>query len=155
MGNYYHLEIDFVRRTLYLIDQYEHLKEQYRFEEQYNHTLLINCLLGLIVLPKAKALTYIPKTRLAFVKGLKEWGVTKSTFNPDIKDTRELFQQLRNAVAHFDIEFISETKDHLIDKIEFRDKEAGIYVATFYADEFLQFIRFYATALLANLERHK
>ncbi|WP_028526006.1 HEPN family nuclease [Runella limosa] len=154
MGNYYQLEIDFVRRTLNLIDQYEELKEQYPFDQQYNHTLLTNCLLGLIVLPKEKALTYIPKTRLAFVKALKEWGITKSTFNPEIKDTSELFQRLRNAVAHFDIDFISETPEHLIDRIEFRDVEAGIDVATFYADEFLQFLRYYSTSLLANLERH-
>jgi hypothetical protein len=154
MGNYYQLEVDFVRRTLDLIDQYEVLKEQFPFERQYNHTLLTNCLLGLIVLPKEKALSYIPKTRIAFVKALKEWGINKSTFNPEIKDTAELFQRLRNAVAHFDIDFISETEEHLIDRIEFRDVEAGIDVATFYSDEFLQFIRFYATTLLSNLERH-
>ena len=55
MGNYYQLEIDFVRRTLDLIEQYEHLKDQFPFEQQFNHTLLTNCLLGLIVLPKEKA----------------------------------------------------------------------------------------------------
>ena len=153
MGNYYQLEIDFVRRTLDLIEQYEQLKDQFPFEQQFNHTLLTNCLLGLIVLPKEKALSYIPKTRIAFVKALAEWGISKSTFNPDIKDTVELFQRLRNAVAHFDITFISETPEHLIDKIEFRDVEADLDVATFYADEFLQFIRFYATTLLTNLER--
>ena len=153
MGNYYQLEIDFVRRTLDLIEQYEHLKDQFPFEQQFNHTLLTNCLLGLIVLPKEKALSYIPKTRIAFVKALDEWGISKSTFNPDIKDTVELFQRLRNAVTHFDITFISETPEHLIDKIEFRDVKADLDVATFYADEFLQFIRFYATTLLTNLAR--
>jgi len=52
MGNFYQVEIEFVRRTLNLVNQYEQLKELYDFEEQYNHTLLINCLLGLIILPK-------------------------------------------------------------------------------------------------------
>lgn len=155
MGNYYQLEIDFVSRTLDLIEQYEVLKEQFPFERQYNHTLLTNCLLGLIVLPKEKALSYIPKTKIAFLKALKQWGIIKSSFNPDIKDTKELFLRLRNSVAHFDIEFISETNEHLIDRIEFRDTEAGIDVAIFYADEFPQFIRFYATTLLQNLERHR
>jgi len=153
MGNYYQLEIDFVERTLNLIDQYEELKENFPFEHQYNHTLLTNCLLGLIVLPKEKALTYTPKMRMELVKSLAEWGITKSTFHPSIKDTRELFHRLRNAVAHFDIDFISETQEHLIDRIEFRDSEAEIHVATFYADEFLQFIRFYADTLLSNLRR--
>lgn len=155
MGNYYQLEIDFVRRTLDLIEQYDVLKEGFPFENQYNHTLLTNCLLGLIVLPKEKSLSFIPKTRIAFVKALKDWGINKSTFHPDIKDTVELFHRLRNAVAHFDIKFISETPEHLIDKIEFRDVEADMDIAVFYADEFLRFIRFYATTLLENLERHR
>ena len=60
MGNYYQLEIAFVRRTLSLIDQYEVLKEQFPFENQYNHTLLTS-LLRLIILPKEKALAFIPK----------------------------------------------------------------------------------------------
>ena len=89
------------------------------------------------------------------MKALKDWGIYKSTFNPDIRDTVELFHRLRNAVAHFDIEFISDTPENLIDKIQFRDAEAGADVATFYADEFLQFIRFYAATLLTNLERHR
>lgn len=155
MGNYYQLEIDFVSRTLDLIEQYEILKEQFPFERQYNHTLLTNCLLGLIILPKEKALAHIPKTRISFVKALEEWGINKSFFNPDINDTKELFKRLRNAVAHFDIEFISETPEHLIDKIVFRDAEAGNDVATFYADEFSQFIRFYGAILLKNLHRHR
>lgn len=154
MGNYYQLEIDFVRQTLDLIEQYEGLRSQSHFDQQYNHTLLTNCLLGLIVLPKEKALTYIPNTRIAFIKALEGWGIKKSFFNPQIKDTRELFHRLRNSVAHFDIDFISETAEHLIDRIEFRDVEAEMDVATFYADEFLQFIRFYATTLLNNLQRH-
>jgi len=155
MGNYYQIEIDFVSRTLGLMEQYEILKEQFPFSEQYNHTLLTNCLLGLIVLPKEKVLSYLPNKRIAFLKQLKEWGINKSYFNPEIRDTKELFQRLRNAVAHFDIRFVSETSDHLIDRIEFVDAEAGIEVATFYADEFSQFIRFYATTLLINLQQYK
>lgn len=154
MGNYYQLEIDFVKRTLNLIEQYEVFKKDLPFEEQYNHTLLTNCLLGLIILPKEKAITYIPKERMAFIKALEDYGINKSTFNPAIKDTHELFHKLRNAVAHFDIKFVSETDENLIDKIEFRDEEANLDVAVFYADEFLQFIRFYATILLRNLENY-
>lgn len=153
MGNYYQLEIDFVRRTLDLIEQYDILKENFPFEQQYNHTLLTNCLLGLIILPKEKTLSRIPKTRIAFLRKLKEWGINKSVFNPEIKDTKELFFRLRNSIAHFDIEFISETPEHLIDKIEFRDSEAGMVVATFYEDEFSLFIKFYAATLLENLHR--
>lgn len=155
MGNYYQLEMDFVDRTLKLIDQYEEYRAHLPFKEQYNHTLLINCLLGLIVLPKEKALRYIPKERIAFVKALKDWGITRSTFHPEIRDTVELFQRLRNAVAHFDIEFVSDTLEYLIDRIVFTDSEAEMIVATFYSEELPRFIRFYANTLLQNLEKYK
>ena len=58
MGNYKNLEIDFVHRTLNLITQYENILHKYEYKEQYNYTLLINCLLGLVVVPKEKSLTY-------------------------------------------------------------------------------------------------
>jgi len=155
MGNYYQLEMDFVDRTLKLIDQYDEYRMRLPFEEQYNHTLLINCLLGLIVLPKEKALRYIPKERIAFVKALKEWGIIRTTFHSEIRDTVELFHRLRNAVAHFDIEFVSDTPEYLIDRIIFTDSEAAMTVATFYSEELSQFIRFYANTLLQNLEKFK
>ncbi|MDP1800990.1 MAG: HEPN family nuclease [Bacteroidota bacterium] len=56
MGNFKDIEIEFVQRTLNLISQYESSVHKLKLEEQYNYTLLINCLLGLIVLPKEKSL---------------------------------------------------------------------------------------------------
>lgn len=154
MGNYNQLEIDFVTRTIQLIDQYEELKELFPFEQQFNHTLMTNCLLGLIILPKAKALTFIPKTRLTSVT-LAKYGIKKSSFHENIKNTQELFKRLRNSVAHFDIEFISESDKRLIDKIAFNDAENGVTIATFYAEEFLPFLKFYSSILLSNLIRRK
>jgi hypothetical protein len=52
MGNYRDLEYEFVERTLLLIAQYESMLHKFDFKEQYNYTLLINCLTGLIVMPK-------------------------------------------------------------------------------------------------------
>lgn len=61
MGNYHDLEYEFIERTIALIDQYYASLDQLPFEKQYNYTLTINCLLGLIVMPKERALTYLPK----------------------------------------------------------------------------------------------
>jgi hypothetical protein len=47
MGNYKDLEYKFVERTLLLIAQYESTLHKFDFKEQYNYTLLINCLTGL------------------------------------------------------------------------------------------------------------
>jgi len=66
---------------------------------------------------------------MEFVRSLQQWGIEKSTFNSGIRTSVELFERLRNAVAHFDIRFISDTPEHLIDRIEFRDEEADMVVS--------------------------
>ncbi len=52
MGNYRNFEQDFVARTVELIEQYNQLIVDESFERQFNYTLTLNCLLGLIVMPK-------------------------------------------------------------------------------------------------------
>lgn len=148
MGNFYHLEMEFIERTLALLDQYEELKEGFPFERQYNHTLLTNCLLGLIVLPKEKIFDQIIDAPL---ETLKDYGLVHSYINPDLETTRVFFHRLRNAVAHFGIEFLSETPDFLIDKIKFTDVRGGIVIAIFTVEEFPVFIRFFAQTLLTNM----
>ncbi|HBR1297872.1 TPA: hypothetical protein L9L20_004905 [Klebsiella pneumoniae] len=74
MGNYSDFETDFVQRTLALIAQYnEMIKEQGKpFREQYNDTLTLNCPLGLIVLPKERALSYRLTQQLKTSMGLQK-----------------------------------------------------------------------------------
>lgn len=83
MGNYSDFETEFVQRTLALIDQYnEMIKELGKpFREQYNYTLTLNCLLGLIVMPKERALSFLPAERLT--QQLKQaWGYRSRSY-PD------------------------------------------------------------------------
>ena len=119
MGNYKNIEHDFIERTMKLIAQYEGILHKYKFEEQYNYTLLLNCLLGVIVLPKERLYSHIPNHRLT--KALKtEMGLKKSDINTDYKTLRDLIHALRNSIAHYSFEIISETDDYLIDRILFR-----------------------------------
>src|SRR5687767_4808454 len=131
MGNYYERDIDFIKRTLQLVHQYEYIRIDFPRDEQYNHTLLINCLLGLIVLPREKALSRIPKEKLPLLKLLNESGIKKTTFHDSIKDTRDLIFELRDCIAHFNIKFISETKEFLIDRIQFIHDRKEIVIADF------------------------
>ena len=85
-----------------LISQYESIMCSFPFEEQFNHTLAINCLLGLVVMPKERILTYVPKERLT--EDFKnEMGVGGSEFSPAIETLTDLIRELRHSVAHFDI----------------------------------------------------
>lgn len=155
MGNYHNLEPEFIDRTLRLIDQYYSVLENYPFKEQFNYTLTINCLLGLIVMPKERVISFVPTDRLT--KGfLAEIGAPSLEVGGKIATLRELIKSLRHAVAHFDINVISENDQNLVDWLEFSDSEnGGGLVARFRAGELLPFLRHYAHCLLKNMERYR
>ena len=77
---------------------------------EYDATLLVNCLLGLLVVPKESFLKAIPETPLT---ELSAWGIDPQsirhpgksyTGNPRPETLRGLVISLRHAVAHFRIE---------------------------------------------------
>lgn len=154
MGNYHDLETDFIERTLKLINQYHDALDNYSFEEQFNYTLTINCLLGLIVMPKERVISYIPTTRLT--NGFRaQIGLQQSVLGGQIVSLRGFVQELRHSIAHFDIKVISDSEERLIDWIEFSDSQQnGRLVARFKAQELLPFLRYYTTCLLENIRRH-
>nr|WKN34357.1 HEPN family nuclease [Tunicatimonas sp. TK19036] len=157
MGNYRNIELDFITRTLALISQYEALVHRYEFKEQYNYTLLLNCLLGLVVMPKERTITHIPADRIT-QELRREMGLVESWVDPDIITLRQLIVKLRHAIAHFDIEITSDNQeDFLIDKIVFRDseRENSPEIARFSSSELLPFIRYYANWLISNIERYE
>ncbi len=155
MGNYHNLEPEFIQRTLQLIDQYYGILDNYPFEEQFNYTLTINCLLGLIVMPKERVISYVPTDRLTH-EHLMEIGAPSLEVNENIRTLRDLIRSLRHAVAHFDINVVSEDERNLIDWLEFSDSEnEDRLVAKFRSNELLPFLRHYAGCLLQNMERYR
>ncbi|MGE6304557.1 HEPN family nuclease [Serratia liquefaciens] len=157
MGNYSDFETDFVQRTLALIDQYNEMIEVQGkpFMEQYNYTLTLNCLLGLIVLPKERALSFLPADRLT--QQLKtSMGLRESQLPGPEMTLRNLILKMRNSVAHFSVQVVSESDEHLVDLIAFRDgpEDENAY-ATFRAPELLPFLRYYAALLLDNISRRR
>lgn len=156
MGNYRNLEIDFIERTLNLISQYESILHRYEFEKQYNHTLLVNCLLGLIVFPKEKSITYLPNERITEkLKG--EMGIEQSYINNDNMELKSLIVALRHSIAHFNIEFESNNDENLIDRIVFKDNDIddNYIVASFVPVELLSFIRYYSGWFIKTVIKYK
>lgn len=93
-------ERDFMSRTLSILQDYA---------GPYDATLLLNCLLGLLIVPKETSIERIPCDPLS---DLDKWGVkpssiksvgnpTKKNGNPDT--LRGVVWNLRNAVAHFQV----------------------------------------------------
>jgi HEPN pEK499 p136 len=91
-------EREFMRRTLTLVKDYK---------GPFDATLLLNCLLGLLVVPKESSIDKIPTDP---VVNLKNWGITPSSIRAFGKQTeknqypqtlRGIVHNLRNSVAHF------------------------------------------------------
>lgn len=156
MVNYRNIDTDFIERTLELISQYKSNLYKYEFEKQFNHTLLINCLLGLIVFPKERTISFLPKDRITKLL-LKEMGVEHSSFNSDITDLRTLIIALRHSIAHFDIHFESKSDEFLIDRILFKDRDKGAdyVIASFIPSELLNFIRYYGGWFVDTIRQYK
>ena len=155
MGNYQDIESEFVDRTLRLIDQYYEVLDRYPFEEQFNYTLTINCLLGLIVMPKERVISYVPTDRLTR-EYQNEIGSPSLEIGANIVTLRDLIKALRNAVAHFDIKVTSEDDRNLVDWLEFSDSEnGGAIIARFRGSELLPFLRHYAKCLLENMNKYR
>lgn len=88
----------FIQRSLALVQQYS---------GPYDATLLLNCLLGLLVVPKESCLAAIPDSPTS---QLLTWGIDPRAIksfgrwdspNNDPNNLRGFVWRLRNAVAHF------------------------------------------------------
>lgn len=88
----------FIQRSLILVQEYE---------GPYDATLLLNCLLGLLIVPKESCLAAIPDTPIS---QLHSWGIAPKAItsfgrwdgpNNDPNNLRGFVWRLRNAVAHF------------------------------------------------------
>lgn len=151
MGNYINFETEFIERTLRLIDQYNLMIQELDFHDQLNYTLTINCLLGLIVMPKERVITYIPNDVLS-ADYLRNLGFIESTIDPGITRFRDLIHQMRNSISHFKIDVESVNEDFLVDYLVFSHVDGNL-VARIKSTEIVPFLRFYCQKLLQNLNR--
>ena len=108
----------FMRRTSAIIEEYK---------GPHDATMLVNCLLGLLVVPKESLLDKIPDEPF---DTLSSWGIEpRSITNFGQCDyghqheptLRQLVRRLRNAVAHFNIEPIH--SDGVVSGFRFTDRK--------------------------------
>jgi hypothetical protein len=108
------LEKEFVERTLHILQNYE---------GPYGVTLLINCLLGMIVLPKEKDFNHISGSDgihfsdLGIEDGdIRSWGKIEE----EGRTAACFIKSMRNSIAHIRIESISNEGE--IESLLFSDK---------------------------------
>jgi len=104
--DYQHVIWDFAQRTRQNLDYIE--KAQNDGHDVFEITQLVISVLGLLLFPKERYFNSIPRKSLDM---LKEDGWPDIKVVGDFeshKNLRELIRYLRNAIAHFNIEFISD-----------------------------------------------
>lgn len=109
--NYSNVIREFAERTRLNLDYIEQALDQ--GVEVYETTQLVNSLLGLLVFPQQRFIDDIPETPLA---ELREAGWPDIQVSGDLsrhKNLNELMRYLRNAIAHFNIQFIADSSNNL------------------------------------------
>jgi hypothetical protein len=104
----YHEDLvaDFARRTRANLETLRKVQEVHRDWSVFEVTQLINSMLGLLVFPQQQYFDRIPETAMPVLVE-QGWPVPRVTGNyPQANDLRTLVRYLRNAISHFNIEFL-------------------------------------------------
>lgn len=111
---YDQIEKDFVIRTLDILEEYS---------GKHQATLLINCCLGLLVLPREKHQISIPDTELPIEGTL--WGLSRDSITVDCPSCgyvlSDLVRRIRNGICHFKVRTIPDGSGDIV-KLEIRDR---------------------------------
>ena len=103
---------DFPKRTIDILDRYSS-------KEKYDVTLLLNCLLALLILPKEKFYHSIPE-EIPHGWGLTKKHITTVSFECCGYKLIEIVRHLRNAIAHMRIETTNDGNRN-IEMVRFKD----------------------------------
>ena len=118
--NYEQLSSDFALRTKTLIEEYQ---------GDYEVTLLVNCCLGLLVVPKERDFQKIPDDMIPVSGEL--WGLSRTSINVACQECgyslRDVIRKIRNGICHFKIKTIPD-ENNQIDFLEIKD--SGEFLAT-------------------------
>ena len=101
--DYEEISRDFALRTKHLIESYD---------GEYDVTLLVNCCLGLLVVPKEKDFDKIPDEEIPRIGG--KWGLKQECITVKCYqcgyNLRHVIRRIRNGICHFNIKSIPD--DH-------------------------------------------
>jgi hypothetical protein len=132
-----------MQRTLEILNSYR---------GPYDATLLVNCLLGLLVVPKESLLDKVPSDPF---ENLSAWGINPGSIKRLGKcdhgdehkpNLRQLIRRLRNAVAHFNVDPIHDKQE--VSAFRFADRNGFLAIVP------LAELHALATRLAEHLEKN-
>jgi hypothetical protein len=154
---YENQDLDFVKRTKDIIKQYDSF--QLSEDKKYEVTLLLNCFVGLLILPQQRLFDELPTTLIT----KEEWGIAPSDIitiidrfrNNEDKNINNIARHLRNSIAHFRFTAVSDKVDKIIE-IKFldylNDKITISFEATITIDNLRLFINKISSDFIARIE---
>ena len=154
---------DFADRTRDNLAAIEGLVETQRQKEKkptvFEITQLINSCLGLIVMPREKDIKKIPRTSLGELE-TQGWPIprlTNSSERPHNLNLRHLIEYLRNAIAHFNIEFTHNDHNEITGLKIWNQKERGDcprkWESTLSVCDLRDFVEKFSQVIVQNLEK--
>jgi len=147
----YELEDEFISRTEKNLRAIEKLSQE--GESVYEVTQLINSLLGLLVYPKENFFEEIPEiTRETMIK--QGWPLPDEEIS-QIQNLRKLVKNMRNAVAHFNVELITDKNE--IEGIRFKnyrtydkDREKPLWIGEYRLEPLKRFVDMFLARISKN-----
>ena len=97
MTLYNQQEFDFITRTKKIIEQYKNCE----LDEKFEVTLLINCCVGLLMVPQQHWYESLPSHIVS-----EEWGITQAdiSISTNEKNIANVARHLRNSISHYRFE---------------------------------------------------
>lgn len=108
----------FIRNTLKALEQYQ--DNLNKDEQSYSHTLFINACVGFLIVVSESILDKLPDCEI----NEKDWGISPDDIKviKDGKSVRNVAQQMRHSIAHFNFTFdYSETESVPIKNVRFEN----------------------------------
>lgn len=141
MTAYENFSIDFIKRTLNILEGYM---------GEYDVTNLINCAVGLIIIPKEQHFNCLRSINIQTLEEI--YGITKPNIRYSNDDSlSNIVRHMRNSIAHGKITQ-EKVKDNKIKSLRFRDEYRGCptFEAIFSIEEFKAFSIAVAKEVISN-----
>jgi len=137
---------DFAKRTLLNLAEIEKL--QSNGVKVFEVTQLINSCVGLLIFPQQD---YINRIEKIPIEQLKQdgWSIPKLIKGKQVKDLNELARYLRNAIAHYNIEFIGDgAKEIKVLRVWNMNRGKNTCEAEFSIDDLREFVKMFSNMLI-------
>lgn len=111
---YEQIACDFAKRTLMILESYR---------GEFETTMLVNCCLGLLVVPQEKDIAKIPDTIIP--ENGELWGLDRASITVNCQSCgyslSNIVRKIRNGICHFNLESIPDDNGE-INCLEIRDR---------------------------------